>query len=205
MFDFFIIATPIGNFEDITLRAVKILKKVDFIVCEEEREYRKLFSNLKIKEKKYVLCNEHNESDAIDLVIPLLKNGEKGALISDCGTPIFEDPGFKLIETIRKNKFKVTSIPGANSLILSLSLSPFEIKNFYYNGFLPKKTDEREKEIIKILNRNEAIVLIESPYRLKNILELLKKNILHSRDIFNPGCFYTYFNSVTATRDCRVF
>ncbi|MCK4798413.1 MAG: 16S rRNA (cytidine(1402)-2'-O)-methyltransferase [Spirochaetes bacterium] len=183
MINFYIIATPIGNYEDITLRAINILKKVDFIVCEQEREYKKLFGIVGIKEKKFILCNEHNEEESIDMVIPLLKKGEKGALISDCGTPLFEDPGFKLVESIRKNGYKITSLPGANSLITTLSLSPFKINKFYYAGFLPQKKEERKIELLRLLKRKEAIILIEAPYRLKNILSLLKE-LIYSRRIF---------------------
>jgi 16S rRNA (cytidine1402-2'-O)-methyltransferase len=183
MYDFYIVATPIGNYNDITLRALEILKNADFIVCEEENQYKKLFSFLKIKEKKFILCSEHNEDEAVELTLDLLKKSEKGALISDCGTPLFEDPGFKLISEIRKNKFTVSSVPGANSLITALSLSPFKIKDFYYAGFLPKKQEERQKALKKILKKLETIVLIESPYRLINIVSLLNK-YFYDRNIF---------------------
>ncbi len=175
MIHFYIVATPIGNYDDITLRAINVLKEVDFIVCEEEKEYKRLFGILGIKEKKYILCNEHNENEAIKIILPLLKNGEKGALISDCGTPLFEDPGFKLIKEIRKNNYKITALPGANSIINALSLSPFKIKDFYYAGRLSQKTEDKNKEISKLLKREEAIIIIDTPYRLMNIISLLKK------------------------------
>lgn len=175
MINFYVVATPIGNYEDITLRALNILKDVDFIVCEEEKEYKKLFGILGIKEKKYILCNEHNENEAIEIILPLLKNGEKGALISDCGTPLFEDPGFKLIKEIRKNNHKITALPGANSIITALSLSPFKIKDFYYAGRLSQKTEDKNREIPRLLKRDEAIIIIDTPYRLMNIISLLKK------------------------------
>jgi len=183
LINFYIVATPIGNYDDISIRALNILKEADFIVCEEEREYKKLFYHLGIKEKKYILCNEHNEKEAIELVLPLLDNGEKGALISDCGTPLFEDPGFNLIGQIRAKGYKITSLPGANSLITMLSLAPFKIKNFYYAGFLPKNNQEKSQKLYKLLKREEAIIIMETPYRLKSILELLKKHI-YNRKIF---------------------
>jgi 16S rRNA (cytidine1402-2'-O)-methyltransferase len=174
MVNFYIVATPIGNYEDITLRALNILKEVDFIVCEEEKEYKKLFGILGIKEKKYILCNEHNEIEAIQIILPLLKNGEIGALISDCGTPLFEDPGFRLIKEIRKNNHKITALPGANSIITAISLSPFKIKDFYYAGRLSRKTEEKNKEISKLLKREESIIIIDTPYRLMSIISLIK-------------------------------
>ena len=186
--NFYIVATPIGNYNDITIRAIEILKNVDFIVCEEEREYRKLFSYLKIDIKKYIICNEHSghrEKEATELVIDLLRKGEIGALISDCGTPLFEDPGFALINAIRENGFLIVSIPGANSLITALSLSPFPIKDFYFAGFIPKKDNEREKFILDNLKRKEMIIFMETPYRLINLLDLLKKT-LKNRKIYLP-------------------
>lgn len=174
MTDFYIAATPIGNYEDITLRVIKILKEVDFIVCEQEREYKKLFGILGIKEKKYILCNEHYENEAIELVHPLLEKGEKGVLISDCGTPLFEDPGFKLIKSIRKKGYRIASLPGACSIITALSLSPFEIKDFYYAGRLSQKNENKKEEVSKLLKRKEVIILIDTPYRLMNIISLLK-------------------------------
>jgi 16S rRNA (cytidine1402-2'-O)-methyltransferase len=185
MTNFYIIATPIGNYDDITLRAIKILNEIDFIVCEQENEYKKLLSKLNIKEKKFILCNEHDENEAIELAIPLLKNNEKGALISDCGTPLFEDPGFKFLTALRNAGFSITSLPGANSLITALSLSPFKINEFYYAGFLPKKEEERNKYFLNLLKRKETIIIIEAPYRLKNMLNMLKK-FCTSRKIFLP-------------------
>lgn len=175
MYNFYVVATPIGNLGDITTRALNILNSIDFIVCESEKEYKKLFYLLKIKEKKFILCNEHNEDEAIELALPLLKNGEKGALISDCGTPLFEDPGYKFLNMIRGHGYKATSLPGASSLITAISLSPFKIENFFYAGLLPKNNTEREKSFRELLKRKEAIIFIETPYRLKNILDTINK------------------------------
>ena len=183
--DFFIVALPIGNYRDISLRAIDILNSVDFVVCENEKEYKRLVSFLNIPLKKFVICNENYEKDAIELSLSLLKNGEKGALISDCGVPIFEDPGFLLIEAIRRNGYKVTSIPGPNSIITVISLSPFKIKDFYFAGFLSQKSDIREKELRDLIKRKETIILMESPHRLFNILDLLKK-IIPDRKIYLP-------------------
>ena len=183
--NFYIVATPIGDYNDITLRAIEILKNIDFIVCEEEKEYRKLFSYLKIDIKKYIVCNEHSEKEAIELTIDLLRKGEKGALISDCGTPLFEDPGFVLINAIREKGFLITSLPGANSLITALSLAPFPIKDFYFAGFIPKKGIERERFILNNLKRKEIVIFMETPYRLINLLDLLKKT-LNNRKVYIP-------------------
>jgi 16S rRNA (cytidine1402-2'-O)-methyltransferase len=131
------------------------------------------------------LCNEHNEKEAIELTLDLLKKGEIGALISDCGTPLIEDPGFELIKSLKACKQKITSVPGANSIVNGIVLAPFKIKDFYFAGFLPKKNEERETKLKKLLERNETVIFMESPYRLRNIIELLKKN-LKKRKIYIP-------------------
>jgi 16S rRNA (cytidine1402-2'-O)-methyltransferase len=182
--DLYIVATPIGNYDDITLRAINVLGEADFVVCEQEKEYKKLFGVLKLPEKKYILCNEHDEQEAIELVIPLLKKGEKGALITDCGTPIFEDPGFKLVEAVRKAGFKVTSLPGPSSLMTALSLSPFKVKDFYYAGLLPQKKEERKAKLSNVLKRKEVIIIFEAPYRLMNLISVLKEVINKDRMVF---------------------
>lgn len=183
MINFYIVATPIGNYQDITLRALQTLEKADFIVCEEEREYKKLFGILGLREKKYIVCNEHNEDEAIELVLPLLKNTETGALISDCGTPLFEDPGFKLIKAVRENGFKITSLPGPNSLITALTLACFKIKDFYYTGLLPKNKEQRQEALLTISRRKEAVVIIDAPYRLLELINSIKE-VLPNRKVF---------------------
>ena len=185
MTNLFVVATPIGNYKDISIRAKETLESVSFIICENENEYRRLFGYIGIKVKKFVLCNQKNEIEAINLTIELLKSGETAALISDCGTPLFEDPGFELINAVRSYNFNVTSIPGANSLVTALSLAPFKVKDFYFAGFLPIKQEQRENSLLTIIKRKETIVFMEAPYRLKNILELLKK-YLKNRMIFVP-------------------
>ncbi len=183
--NFYITGIHIGNIHDITGRAVQILTDSDFIVCEKESEYRKLFGILNIPLKKCIVCSSKNEEEAIYLTLELLAKGETGALISDCGVPLFEDPGFKLVETIRKKGFSITSVPGANSLITSISLCPFKIKDFYFRGFISRDKDDREGDVKKLTKRTEAIVIMESPHRLINILELLER-YFPKRRIFLP-------------------
>lgn len=175
MIDLQIVATPIGNFGDITIRAKEALEKADFIVCEHEKEYRKLFFKLGLELKEFVLCTKKNEYEAIELVFELFNEGKQGVLISDCGTPLFEDPGYNLIQAVRAKNYKVSALPGPSSLITALSLSPFKITDFYFASFLPVEKGERESRLKALLKRKEAIILFETPYRLKNILELLKR------------------------------
>lgn len=186
MNDFFIVATPIGNYDDITYRAVKILREVDFIVCEHEKEYKRLFSYLELPVKEFIVYTHKKYKEAIELTLEAINNGETGALISDCGTPLFEDPGSSLIEKLFSLNINVIPIPGANSIATALSVSPFVIKDFYFAGFLPQKTDIREKQIAKILKRNETIIFMETPYRLLQILQSLDKILNKNDKIYLP-------------------
>ena len=106
----FIVSTPIGNYEDITLRALRVLKEVDFIICEEFRETRRLLSKFKI-EKQLLELNEHNENEVSDEILMMLLEGKSAALISDCGTPLFSDPGHLLVDLCIQNKIDVVPIP----------------------------------------------------------------------------------------------
>jgi 16S rRNA (cytidine1402-2'-O)-methyltransferase len=173
-----IVSTPIGNYEDITLRALKVLKEVDFIICEEFKEARRLLSQYQI-EKELVSLNEHNEEESSQEIIARLKKGETAALISDCGTPLFSDPGKYLIHNCISEKIDLIPIPGANSLLPALVGSGFSLDKFYYAGWLSPKAEIRKKELIRLKAIKELIVIMETPYRLKAILTDLEK-------IFNP-------------------
>jgi 16S rRNA (cytidine1402-2'-O)-methyltransferase len=165
----YIVSTPIGNFEDITLRAITTLKEVDFIVCEELKEARRLLSNFKI-EKELVSLNEHNESEASQEIFLKIKEGKSAALISDCGTPLFSDPGHLLVQLCINAQIDVIPIPGASSILPALVGSGFKIDKFYYAGWLSPKNEQRRKELLRLKSIKELIVLMETPYRLKTIL-----------------------------------
>jgi 16S rRNA (cytidine1402-2'-O)-methyltransferase len=165
----YIVSTPIGNFEDITLRAITTLKEVDFIVCEEFKEARRLLSNFKI-EKELVSLNEHNEKESSQEVFLKIKEGKSAALISDCGTPLFSDPGHLLIQLCINAQIDVIPIPGASSILPALVGSGFKIDKFYYAGWLSPKNEQRRKELLRLKSIKELIVLMETPYRLKTIL-----------------------------------
>src|SRR5690606_22201263 len=120
----YIVSTPIGNYDDITLRALRILKESNFIICEEYKEASRLLSHYNIKKELFAL-NEHNESDIADELILKIKEGQSAALISDCGTPLFSDPGHLLVDLAIHNKIEVIPVPGANSLLTALVGSGF--------------------------------------------------------------------------------
>ncbi|MBM4172661.1 MAG: 16S rRNA (cytidine(1402)-2'-O)-methyltransferase [Ignavibacteria bacterium] len=170
----FIVSTPIGNYDDITLRAINSLKNADFIICEEFKEAKRLLSHLKI-EKELFSLNEHNEEESSQEIFRKIKEGKTAALISDCGTPLFSDPGFLLVQMCINSKIKIEIVPGASSLMAALVGSGFKLDKFYYAGWLSPKKDVRRKELLRLKGIKELIVLMETPYRLKAILtDMLK-------------------------------
>ena len=176
----FIVSTPIGNYDDITLRALNVLREVDFIICEEFREARRLLSKYKI-EKDLVELNEHNEKEASDEIIQMLVDGKSAALISDCGTPLFSDPGHLLVDLAIQNKIDVIPVPGASSLLAALVGSGLDFEKFFYYGWLSPKKDIRRKQLLNLKKRKETIVLMDTPYRLKTLMEDIVK--IHGANI----------------------
>ncbi len=170
----YLVSTPIGNYEDITLRALKVLKEADFIICEEFKEARRLLSHYQL-EKELVSLNEHNEEDAAGEIILKISDGKSAALISDAGTPLFSDPGHLLVEMCISQNIDVVPVPGANSLLPALIGSGFNFEKFYYYGWLSPKKDERRKELLRLKGIKEIIVILDTPYRLKNLLQDIVK------------------------------
>ncbi|MCX8104762.1 MAG: 16S rRNA (cytidine(1402)-2'-O)-methyltransferase [Ignavibacterium album] len=166
----YIISTPIGNYEDITLRALRILKECEFIICEEYREARRLLSQYQIN-KELISLNEHNEKDISSEIIKKLKEGQSAALISDCGTPLFSDPGHFLVSLAIQNKVDVVPVPGASSLLSALVGSGLDFEKFYYYGWLSPKKDIRKKQLFDLKRIKETIVILDTPYRLQTLLE----------------------------------
>ncbi|MCK9424664.1 MAG: SAM-dependent methyltransferase [Ignavibacteriaceae bacterium] len=165
----YLVATPIGNYDDITLRALKILTDVNFIICEEYKEARRLLSHYKI-EKPLVSINEHNEKDLAEEIALRIVQGETAALISDCGTPLFSDPGHVLVDLCISYNIEVIPIPGANSLLPALTGSGLDFEKFYYCGWLSSKKEIRQKELLQLKNRKDLLVILDTPYRLKALL-----------------------------------
>jgi 16S rRNA (cytidine1402-2'-O)-methyltransferase len=170
----YLVSTPIGNFADITLRALQVLKESDFIICEELKEARRLLSHFEIENELFPL-NEHNEIEASQEIFQKIKNAKAAALITDCGTPLFSDPGTLLVQMCIQSKIEVIPVPGANSLLPALIGSGFKLDKFYYAGWLSPKSDLRRKELLRLKNIKELIVIMETPYRLSTILTDLSK------------------------------
>ena len=170
----YLVSTPIGNLEDISLRAINILQKVDFIICENPKHSLKLLNKLGIKKKLFSL-HDYNENVVIKRIARYQGNSAI-ALISDAGSPLISDPGFKLVKDfINKNLF-ITSIPGASSVISSLQLSGMPINNFVFFGFVPKKHSSSSLLIKRVIELNLTCIFLISGNNLKKFLELVLKN-----------------------------
>ncbi len=161
----YIVATPIGNLEDITMRALRILNEVDFIAAEDTRQISKLCQHYKIEEVKFSLYHDHNQGKAMPEILDLLKNFSV-ALVSDAGTPLISDPGYKLVRACLAHNFQVIPIPGATSIITALSASGLPTDQFTFLGFLPRTTERKLKMLEPWKNYPGTLVFFESPHRI---------------------------------------
>lgn len=177
----YIVATPIGNLEDITLRAIRILKEVDLIAAEDTRHTLKLLNHLEIS-KPMISYHRHNEDYRVDGLIKELKNGKNIALVSDAGTPGICDPGEKIIKECINENIRIIPVPGACAMINGLIISGIDTDEFSFLGFLPLNKKNRNNKLSEIKNSNKTIILYEAPHKIKNTLIDLKK-ILGKRKI----------------------
>ena len=161
----YIVATPIGNLSDITIRAVEILKKVDVVLAEDTRHTKKLFDHYEI-DSPLVAFHEHNENEKVDYILAQIGTGKSLALVSDAGTPLISDPGYNLVLEAKKNGISVVPIPGPSALIAALSSSGIECNNFTFFGFLPSKQSARLRLLKTKTSLNETIIFYESPKRI---------------------------------------
>lgn len=177
----YIVATPIGNLEDITLRALRILKEVDVIAAEDTRQTLKLLNHFEIT-KHLISYHRHNESTKCELLIEKLKNGENVALVSDAGTPGISDPGEEVIKRAIEEKIEIIPVPGACAMINALICSGIDTKEFTFMGFLPLNKKLRKEKLEEIKNINKTIILYEAPHKIKETLKDLKE-IINKRKI----------------------
>ena len=170
----YIIATPIGNLADISIRALKVLSSLDIIFCEDTRITRKLLKNYDIKPKRLLVYNDQSNQKHRQLIIDKIKHSKnKIGLVSDAGTPLISDPGYKLVKECIKNMIKITHVPGASSLTSSLVLSGLPSNNFFFGGFLEKGKVKRKKQLENALNLKFTSIWYESPNRLNETLKLI--------------------------------
>lgn len=177
----YLIPTPIGNLDDMTLRAINTLKKVDVLFCEDTRITGMLLSKLQIK-KKLISCNNINEEIVRSKVIECLKNGQEVGLVTDRGTPIISDPGYKTVQAVIANGYNVIGLPGPTALVPALITSGIEPSPFLFYGFLNSKASKMEKELETLKELKHTLIFYESPHRIISMLETLK-NVFGDRHI----------------------
>ena len=166
----YVVATPIGNLGDITLRALEVLKDVDLVAAEDTRHSGILLKHFEIK-KPLLSYHEHNEAMRTAQLVERLAAGEKIALITDAGTPGLSDPGARLIRECIKRELPFTIIPGPSSILTALVGSGFSAEKFFFAGFLPNKSGGRERDLRAAAARAETTIFFESPYRLTKTLK----------------------------------
>jgi 16S rRNA (cytidine1402-2'-O)-methyltransferase len=186
----YIVATPIGHPDDITLRAVKVLNQVDAVICEELRQGAKTLKLLGIPPKELIPLNEHNEKEQAANILQRFYTGQTLALISDGGTPIFSDPGYYLIQQLTLSGYEVVPIPGVSSLTAALSILDFKMEKFVFAGFLPQETDRRKQELQKLKSYHLPVVLMDTPYRMGKLLDELE-DVFGGRQHITLACDLT--------------
>ena len=177
----YIVATPIGNLEDITLRALRILKEVDLIAAEDTRNTLKLLNHFEIS-KPMISYHRHNEEFRSEHLVKELEEGKNIAIVSDAGTPGINDPGEEIIKKCIENNIKIVPIPGACAMINALVASGVSTKEFLYYGFLPLNKKLRKEKLEEIRNTNKTVILYEAPHKLKTTLKDLE-TIVEDRKI----------------------
>ena len=168
----YLIPTPIGNLDDITVRALKILESVDFILCEDTRESSKLLNYFKIK-KRLVSCHEYNENNIKDYVVSELKSGKNIGLITDQGSPVVSDPGFVVAKCVIDSGFNVVALPGATAFVPALTSSGLPPSPFLFYGFLQTKESKIIHELNKLKSFPSTMIFYEAPHRIQKTLEYM--------------------------------
>jgi len=167
----YVVATPIGNLDDITLRGIRILSDADVVACEDTRHTRNLLNHLGIAGKRLIACHAHNERESANGIVRLLGQGLDVAYCSDAGTPGVSDPGSLLVNAVMDAGFEVVPVPGVSALVTLVSVSGIAGKTFTFEGFLSPRQGRRRKRLAMLLERDEAFVLYESPFRIRKTLE----------------------------------
>ena len=189
----YIVATPIGNIDDITIRALKVLRTVDAVICEERRQGSTLLKKHNVTPKELIPLNEHNEPMEAQQIVMRLVDGMNMALISDAGTPLFADPGAQLIQQAVTMGIQVVPVPGPSSLMAILSVLDESLDQFVYAGFLSRNPNQRRQELKKLQGLNMALVLMDTPYRLTALLDDIEKvfgknqRLTLALDLTQPG------------------
>jgi 16S rRNA (cytidine1402-2'-O)-methyltransferase len=166
-----VVATPIGNLGDVSLRAIEVLRSADCVVCEDSRVSVKLLGKFNVSGKKFLLCRDDNESQVLEKIFDLLRRGANVCLISDAGTPCISDPGFRLVRACRKHGIAVSSVPGPCAAVAALSISGLPTDGFLFVGFLPSRASSRLKFFEKYAAFEYTVVFYESCHRIGKFLD----------------------------------
>jgi len=166
----YVVATPIGNLADLSFRAVEILRAAGWIACEDTRQTRKLLAHYGI-EARTVSYHEHNEAERSQELLARLEQGESVALVSDAGTPLVSDPGFRLVRKAAEAGIRITPVPGPSALMAALSAAGLETDSFYFGGFLPRKPGERRRLLEQLSRLETTLVFYEAPHRILETLQ----------------------------------
>jgi len=178
----YLVGTPIGNLNDISSRAINILKNVSLIACEDTRQTRKITNKYEIK-NKLISFNKHNSINKIPKIINELKNGKSIALVSDAGLPSICDPGEDLVRNVKLNSLEIICVPGPCAVLTALVSSGYPASKFNFEGFLPKKKSDREKILSEISQNEKTTIIFEAPHRLNKLLIELKEHCGAQREI----------------------
>ncbi len=178
----YVVATPIGNLGDITLRALEVLKSVDAVAAEDTRHTSGLLSHFGMS-KKLIAVHEHNELQSAEKLLLQLKNGENIALVTDAGTPAVSDPGALVVNVVRKAGIQVVPIPGVSALVTALSASGITQNGFYFHGFLPASGAARRKTLAQLKSQSVTLVFYEAPHRIIESIEDITKVLGEDRQI----------------------
>ncbi|HVM32711.1 MAG TPA: 16S rRNA (cytidine(1402)-2'-O)-methyltransferase [bacterium] len=167
----YLVATPIGNLEDMTFRALKVLGAVDLIAAEDTRHSLKLLTHFGIKPQKLISCFDHNEVKRVSDILQTLESGGTVALITDAGMPAISDPGYLVVKAVAEKGFAVSPVPGASSLLAALAASGLAATPFTFLGFLPPKAGDRRSALLQARSEERTLVFFESPHRLRASLK----------------------------------
>lgn len=166
----YLVSTPIGNLEDITLRALRVLREADLIACEDTRQTRKLLDHYGIQ-KPAVSYHEHNEAERAEELLEKLNEGVRLALVSDAGTPLVSDPGYRLVSRAAAAGIRVEPVPGASAALAALAGSGLPTDEFHFGGFLPARSSRRRKALSRLKDEQATLIFYEAPHRIRETLE----------------------------------
>mgnify|MGYP000580779310 FL=1 len=178
----YIVSTPIGNLDDISRRAIAVLGEVDWVAAEDTRHSQRMLEQLGVR-SRLISCHDHNESARSEELVARLQSGEQGALISDAGTPLVSDPGYRLVRACHQAGVRVVPIPGASALLAALAAAGQPSDRFLFEGFVPAKGAPRQQAIERLAKLSVTSIIYEAPHRVLSFLEALKASVEKDREI----------------------